>query len=210
LTFMMRPVPLTFYNNIVYYYMIDDTLRDYYSQWFREYQCGLILLRDEFIKSAPRDKQYIYAAGKYCVDRIQKENAPQKKGGSFYWVTISPPHDINLSDFKVMIERVTKLSFMKNPIYALEQTGTTNETLGYHMHCHMIVPKVVNISPADIKRRLVRTTKSIVDCKVFTDDYKEDKILYLQGKKWDEDKDEAIKYTEIWRAKNDIKNIYGI
>lgn len=64
------------------------------------------------------------------------------------------------------------------------------------------------MSPKQLLDRALSTFKNIIgskqsiDVKVYPKTYREEKLDYIYGRKWDKDKEEAVKLNKEWRLKN--------
>lgn len=183
------------------------------KQYFREHKSYLINLHDV------RSKELLELHQAESLRRyLRKRDALEignKTGDTHYFITIAPKHDINFTTFKDVFDKYIKSSFIKNPIYSFEQTGTDEESIGYHPHVHILIPKPVGVSPKQAYNRTVRTFGKISGAKSIKVDsipheWYQEKIDYLKGVKWDPDKADAIKLNQEWRDKMGLKKIYGI
>jgi len=195
---------------------IDD-IRQHHTAHYRCYQRWLIYIRKQFEESAPWENQRMHSAARYAVERDIAERAgpPKDDKDELIFITISPEHSVKFDDFKEAVERFMKRTvFDKHEaIYTYEQTGETKETMGYHIHCHILCKKKVNTSPAKYTQMIKETfkyIKHIADVKKYPFSYYNEKSDYLHGKKWDKAKENALVINTEWRAHLGLKNIYTI
>lgn len=181
---------------------------------FKHYQLWLTGVRDDFVKQLPIEQQHRYNLFQYLARR-DAENEPksQNKDNSIIFITISPEHSVTLDEFKETVERFTKRTvFDKSELqYTFEQTGETPESMGYHMHCHILCNKKVNTSPQkyhDMLKQTFKHIKHISDIKKYPASYFTEKSDYLQGKKWDKNKEKAVEINKLWRERHNLLPIY--
>lgn len=125
-----------------------------------------------------------------------------------FFITVNPKPDTDLRHFKKIVNAFINRSFVKNCEYQFEQTGKTMEELGKHPHVHIIIDKPADMSPAQLLARALSTFKNIIgnkqsiDIKTYPKTYREEKLDYIHGRKWDKDKEEAVKLNQQWRIQN--------
>lgn len=149
-----------------------------------------------------------YLLASVMYEKIERERLLNEK---IFWLTINPKPGVSLECFQSKVHSFVDRAFVKNCYYSFEIRGKKDNQ--YHgLHCHILLDK--NMSPAQLKDRACSTFKDYVgnkqhiDVRVYSGRFREDKIAYLEGKKWDEDKDQAIAETIAWRIENDIDPCY--
>ena len=63
------------------------------------------------------------------------------------------------------------------------------------------IPMLNNFRPS-LRARNWLGSKQSIDVKVYPKTYREEKLDYIYGRKWDKDKEEAVKLNKEWRLKN--------
>lgn len=140
----------------------------------------------------------------------EKQKAEINRKREIFWCTVNPKPGVTYTSFKAVIERLMRRTFMKGCIYVFEQRSKAVPYAG--IHCHFLVDKLM--SPKQMHNRISDTVKNYighskhVDLRVYPYSYREDKLDYMSGKKWDVEKDDVIKATIDWRDENDIAPIY--
>lgn len=186
-------------------------IRHTYSEFFRDYQQWLTGQHNAFITTAPKDAQHKFSLCKFMDSKKDQDIAYTNK--KIYWVTITPPHDIDINAFIERIHDIIKMTCFQSACYTFEQTGT-EDNLGYHPHVHIVADKIVGVSPQQLHNRIYRSLKQFlgtnaIRVQTFPYEYRQDKIEYLKGNKWDDEKDPAIEATLKWRAELGLKNFYS-
>lgn len=196
------------------YYMFPVWLA--YRDEFSEYKRWLSKLFVEFCDTAPRTDR-INSVARSVYRRKKEEEAPDPRDpkSQIIFITVSPEHSVPFRQFEALVNKFVSRTVFKDSgtLYTFEQSGTTDETMGYHPHFHLVTRKKVNSSPAKYEQFLRDSFKSIkYQSKVdsFPASYYQDKIDYLNGKKWDAKKDPACVINQKWRAEFGLKNIYDI
>jgi len=132
------------------------------------------------------------------------------KKESILWITISPPQGDPLK-FINRIHTLTERSYLPNLTYSFEQRGEQLEEVGKGLHCHLICDKKHNVAPKQVINNLAsyfKISHNSVDVKKYPASYKQDKIDYLLGKKFDEKKDPKIQMDKIFRKTYSLNQIY--
>jgi len=150
---------------------------------------------------------YILAS---VVQRQCEERAARNK--KIFWVTVNPKPTMKFTDLKYLIDKFMKRSSVKNGAYTFEIRG--EERGVYHgYHAHMLFDKASNIAPSQIHRELSKLFKDnviykAIDVRVYNHGLRSDKIAYLEGTKWDDDKQESIEATRRWRKSQKLDDYY--
>lgn len=143
--------------------------------------------------------------------KTEEENERRAK---IYFVTINPRPDVKFDDFRRRVVRY--FSKYPNSVYGFEIRGKND--LGYHgIHCHAIVNSTHRKNDSStFKRNVYSSFKDMVgnrmhvDVRLYSASYREDKISYIKGEKWDEDKLESVELTKAWREDFGIEPIYVV
>lgn len=179
---------------------------------FEQHQNFLLSIRN--IYSGPIR---INMVAKSVYDRVRKEERSNKlEKDQFWFITISPKMTIHLSELVERTNRLMKRSFIKNPIYSYEQTGTDHATKGHHPHLHIICDKIKGITPAQVCKMIHSTfsaenvAKNCIKIVTCPEKWRDDKIAYLEGDKWEVEKLPSLEINKIWRTENNLLSIYKL
>lgn len=150
---------------------------------------------------------------------ILSKPPPKKKRGRkidkfIYWVTINPKEGTPLNPFCEKMENFVKRSFVKNFAYSYEQRGKSSSEMGKGIHCHLLFDKPRDLSPKQLLTRAMSTfgdmvgNSKAIHIQTFPYDFRPEKIQYLEGAKWDQEKDASVKINLAWREINKLSSIY--
>lgn len=145
---------------------------------------------------------------------------PKTKVG---WITVNP-RDISPSELDEFHGKIKKFCSRRPFIewaYTLEQRFPSPTTLvpGEGIHVHILV--VVNpkssqkLSKKSLHSWVFSTFKEWVgnarhcDVKLYSSEYKADKLAYIKGEKFDLDKQEKVDADVLWRAQNGLEPFYA-
>lgn len=146
----------------------------------------------------------------------QRRNIRSMNTFNYYWVTINPKPDITLDKFITYIEKVVNRRMINKCVYSFEQRGETEQTAGNGLHCHLLCETKVsynnNIFAQRIRQLFVEHVGNInthVHIIKIPSDWKDDKIEYIRGLKWDPDKEQKINIDRIWRMEKGLQPYYS-
>lgn len=142
----------------------------------------------------------------------------KKKNEKIYFLTINPRPDVSLSQLQIGIKKLMTRVFMKGAIYTYEQRGV-EEAEEHGAHVHIVFDKRVEDSPSQILKYIQNTFKNLIgnnkkmidkyiNLKTYPAEFKDEKVSYLKGEKWDVGKEDAVKTNILWRTKNNLELIY--
>lgn len=140
------------------------------------------------------------------MDAVLKE---RNRKESILWMTLNFRPDVSLEDILIVLDRLSNRSFMTKYWYNIEQRGT--ETV-HGLHSHWLVQS--SHPTAQFKRDVFSTVqhvvgnKNCVDVKSYPLSFFQDKLDYLNGKKWDKDKDAKVLLDNKFRLENNLSLIY--
>lgn len=183
---------------------LDDWVDTWYEDLMAQHYFKVSDLYDEY------EGDFYYRN----FDLFKARLKAKSKSNDIYWITINPKPDVILSDFVNKIADVSKRPCLANVVYVFEQRGTSYEDAGKGFHCHILSDKKINFSPQKIQDYLYNSLKKMVGNKqhVRVDKYpasfREDKLKYMNGEKWDDDKHSAVLINSGWRKKNNLLDIY--
>jgi len=130
-------------------------------------------------------------------------------------VTVNPKEGTPISTILKLCDNIVKKKWVKNVHYSLEQRGKDPSTMGTGIHVHFLF-KGSDKPVSQIHREIFNTVKNYVGNKlhvklqVCDESYYDAKYQYLLGNKWDSDKTDSINQDKVWRAQQNLKNIYSL
>lgn len=146
------------------------------------------------------------------VIEVRKQNV----NDDFYFITICPYEDINISDLTKVLDKIVKKKWFKKYIYVYEQRQDKENTPYYGIHTHMIV-KRDGIAKSDVIREVYNTSKNIcgskqsIDVKLLKTRSELDiKINYILGKKSTEQKQARQVIDKVMRSEYKLKSYYSL
>lgn len=149
-------------------------------------------------------------------DRVVRPRLSKKpKKENLIWVTINPAPTTKLGDFLGKLEKASTKAWIKTYWYNIEQRGETLETAGSGLHSHFLIISKNYKRISQVRDEFYNTFKSLIGNKkhVCVKSYPlsmlQDKIDYLEGKKWDDDKQTKIAVDNYFREKNKLPLLYN-
>lgn len=153
------------------------------------------------------------------VSSIAKKN---RFHDGYWWITIN--FDSKLVTNEQCIEKIEKISqwkWIKHLVYTFEQRSEDIEHAGQGMHVHMLLACNAPREFRDIRSDFVKTltgkikyigntSSNILNIKKIPDKYYGDKIDYIKGEKWDDDKSAKIQVDSYWRSEMNLEHFYEI
>lgn len=179
---------------------------------------------EEIVDLAIRLKNMTIEKG-LCPQNRLKDNMSDN---NWWWITIRPPPNINLTftRFKHWIDNnlLTNIDINKW-MYAYEQKGESDETVGTGFHLHMIAHSLNYIQKKDMLAKLKTQGKILLNishknkypseyeamidvCKIATTTQYNNYVAYMSGDKKQNDKLYAVKYDDIFREKFSLQKLY--
>lgn len=142
--------------------------------------------------------------------REQVQETPE-----IYWITVNPKPDVDIQLVLKCVLNFCKRKAVKDYHFSIEQRGESEEEIGKGIHSHILVKwdrkqnkYVKQFLIESVKRLVGNYSPAILNIRRITSDIYQDKLDYLDGKKWDEEKDIKIKWDKIYRERNNILCIY--
>lgn len=146
--------------------------------------------------------------GHWLEKMMDRETEKDRK---IFFITVNPVPTVSDVDFVTFIQdRLMKRVIMKGAHYVFEQRSQAYPAHGFH--CHMVLEK--RMSPKQIHDRIFNTVKSMVghpkhvDVRVYPYSFLDEKLAYMRGEKWDEEKQECVTLTKQWQKTLDIQRIF--
>lgn len=138
------------------------------------------------------------------------ENA---KKSELFFLTVNFKPDTTVYQVIEACDRISRRSFVQKYWYNIEQRGTSLEDMGKGLHTHFLFFSTTPIS--QVKRDIYNTVKCLVgnqlhvDLKRYPTEYLNDKIDYLNGKKWDPEKLDKVNTDKLFREEYMLSTIYS-
>lgn len=141
------------------------------------------------------------------LERLKRET------GGLFWITVNVKPDVTYSQLSDKVAKMLTKNWITNAAYAYEFRGETKGgNNGLHVH---IALQRGDKRPSEAIREIRNTYKTLVGDPAKHIDIREydmilwdDKIRYLNGEKDDENKNDAIIFTEKQRTLLNIEKIY--
>lgn len=160
--------------------------------------------------------RHVYLPREEAKQRERQNIAAQKN--KFFFITINPDNSqIRIRKFLQKIASICNRAFVEKYYYTIEQRGKTMKDMGQGFHAHLIIFPKYNKKKkclAEIQRDIYSTCKNFtgnikhIDVKEYPIEFLDDKIKYLKGEKFEEDKLESCKINAAFRKKNNIDILY--
>lgn len=138
-----------------------------------------------------------------------------KEEPEIYWITVNPKPEAELEIILKCLQNFCSRKAVRDYHYSIEQRGETEQELGKGIHSHLLVKwdrkqnkYVKQFLIESVKRIVGNHNNNILNIRRITSNIYQDKLDYLNGLKWDKDKDLKIKFDKVFREKNNILCIY--
>jgi hypothetical protein len=138
-----------------------------------------------------------------------------KEEPEIYWITVNPKPDVDLDIILKSIQNFCHRKAVRDYQFSIEQRGETEEEIGKGIHSHILLKwerkqnkYIKQFLIESVKRLVGNYSSSIINIRRITSDIYQDKLDYLNGLKWDKEKDQKIKMDKLFREKNNILCIY--
>lgn len=147
------------------------------------------------------------------LQMLQQQCDNMSSKSPYWFITVNPRSDIELSQFQKTIEKLLKKKCITNYAMAYEVRKKEGKTFK-GLHCHIVLSH--NIKPYDFKRSVKNTVKHITNVNnpeilnfknLPTQEIVQEKILYITGNKSDK-KQKGVAITKEWRKLNNLDEIY--
>lgn len=145
---------------------------------------------------------------------LEKEEAKKKDYYGFFTFNFKP--SITLSQVQNFISKLLSKKWLDEWYYTIEQRGENLDELGKGIHIHFLFKR--NKKPSHTNREIYNTFKKYTDTpeqiiyntafKYYPKKFLNDKLDYMTGKKWDEDKLQKVIMDKEFREKNNLNIIY--
>lgn len=148
---------------------------------------------------------------------LKKIRHARDKKDYYGFFTFSFREGTKLDEATKFINKVVSKSWMDEWYYTYEQRGETNTEAGKGLHIHLLFKRV--LKPSHTNREIYNTFKHLTDIKesilfktafkYYPKKFKEDKIDYMSGKKWDDDKHQKTIIDKYFRDINSLELLYS-
>lgn len=153
--------------------------------------------------------------GEYYRLLMKAKKSVIKPVEELYWITINPKPEADLEIFLKLLNNFVKRKPVCSYMYNIEQRGETEADAGKGFHSHLLIgwdkkqnKYIRQFCITTFKRVVGYPSDQIINIRRITKDIYQDKIDYLNGKKWDVEKDNKIIVDIIFRKKNNLSLIY--
>jgi len=133
----------------------------------------------------------------------------------YYFITVNPKPDVKLDLFLKLLGNFVKRKPVVDYAYVIEQRGETEDAAGEGFHAHLLVSwnrnmtrKVRQYAGETFKRVIGANNNNIININKIPKDFWNDKLDYMNGLKWDAEKETKLKIDKIFREQNNILHIY--
>lgn len=133
----------------------------------------------------------------------------------YFFITVNPKPDTDLNIFMKLLANFCRRKPVIDFVYNIEQRGETEEDCGKGIHSHMLITWNANMSGKvrqylgeTFKRVIGSNTNNIININKIPKEFVLDKMDYLEGNKWDSEKDSKVAMDLIFREKNKISLLY--
>lgn len=147
------------------------------------------------------------------VEYIKSIRAPPEF--DYFFITINPKPDVKLDLFLKLLANFCKRKPVYDFLYTIEQRGETEEDCGKGIHSHLLLTwdksmskKVRQYAGETFNRIIGSNNNNIININKIIREYYNDKIDYMNGLKWDSEKDQKLKMDLIFRQKNNLSSLY--
>jgi len=151
------------------------------------------------------------------LDQTIRENKAEKHNNLFLWLTVNPKADVELEDFKDVIDKFAKRTMFSDYLYVYEQRGKEETSIGDGFHAHLLLKRNMDYKPSKVIFNSKNTFKRITNVDNFdifnyrwvSDEFKKDKVQYIIGIKTGEEKDLKQEMDVYFRKYNELEDYYG-
>lgn len=192
---------------------IDEFNKIFLGIWTDALKLKYRKLCGEIIEKQLKDGRYEGTKLQEVYDQVtslRKQEAENK----YYFITICPYDDIELSKLVKVMDKMVKKRWFTSYVYVYEQRQS-EEGKPYHgIHTHIIVDKGT-VKKAEVIREVYNTCKDIVgskqsvDVKILETEYDlSTRLNYILGSKADVEKQQKQVIDKIFREENNLQSFY--
>jgi hypothetical protein len=201
-------------------------MNDYIQEYMSDYKKGEEVAKVDTYKEVCKKVEYL----KYNLDLqpackqkkysqyLELKDKVNKKEQNNYigFFTLNFSEETSLENCQTAISNITSKKWMTSWAYSFEQRGEhIDEVKGIHIHLIFIRN---NKRPGSCCSEIFNTYKNLQgrpfnkvkenDYKFYPFDFLADKMQYIQGNKWDINKEQKVNIDKQWRKKNKLKMVY--
>jgi len=181
-----------------------------YSKWEKTL---LTLWEIEYLDSNEYNEYDDTEFNKASAEYIKSIREPAKV--DYFFLTVNPKPDVKLDLFLKLLGNFVKRKPVVDFVYTIEQRGETESECGKGFHSHILLTwdssmssKVRQYSGETFKRIIGSNNNKIININRIPKEFYQDKLDYMNGLKWDSEKESKIKMDLIFREKNNILSLY--
>ena len=150
-----------------------------------------------------------YILASVMARKWQRDTDAKKK---IFFCTVRPKDGTTFQSIQYYFNKLLNRNFMKNGFYGYECTDfddTTKDTKGIHVH--FVIP-AHSMGKKRMRENIHNTFKDIasiqaIDVRVYPASFRDDKVSYIKGDKWDAQKQGAISATYRFREFHGIDDV---
>jgi len=195
-------------------YLFDLKLRESSrNEYYKILTKQKLKLELELDISKDKNLTKLYKEIKKLKDEKSKESDTKYLG--FFTFNFSP--EITLEQVFICMNKIISKKWFIEYSYTIEQRGESLDELGKGLHVHLLFNRNQK-RPSECVRECYNTfskytgiTFTIFNqkcCKFYPLEYYQDKIQYMSGEKWEQDKMKKVEMDKEFRRINDIKVLY--
>lgn len=164
---------------------------------------------------------YIDRIDDYCEDCASEARKDYLKSlkrpikVDYFFITVNPIPNVDLQIFLKLLANFCRRKPVIDYVYNIEQRGETEADIGKGIHSHLLITwnaamsgKVRQYLGETFKRVIGSNTNNIININKIPKEYVLDKMDYLEGNKWDSEKESKIAIDKIFREQNKISLLY--
>lgn len=133
----------------------------------------------------------------------------------YYLVTVNCKPGVRVEELRKKVEKYAKRKMVREAEWVYEQRGAHELEAGSGMHCHILVTQRGDHFDGSFKAQTRNTFKTLVgiptchiDVRSVKPEHLADKRDYMAGNKTGEGKADRVKIDKIWRAANNLLDLY--
>ncbi len=194
---------------------IDSNIKEYALDWVqKDLEKKNILMKAQLGEYVPKSLRARYSENQTLKDRVNQKISKNYLG--FFTFNFKPGTTLAQIE-KCMAKMITK-KWLTKWWYCYEQRGESIETAGDGLHIHFLFYRGTK-RPGCAKSEILTTYNHLQgrpfrkvmdsDLLFYPFEFLKDKLAYMTGQKWDEDKKQKTVIDKYWRSENKIKNLYS-
>ncbi len=193
----------------------ESDINEYALDWIsKDLAKKNILMKAQLGDFVPKNIRDRYSENQTLKDRVNQKISKNYLG----FFTLNFSQGIPLPEIEKCIAKVITKKWLTKWWYCYEQRGESIETAGDGVHIHFLFYRGSK-RPCACKSEILnsynhlqgRPLRKVMDNDMlfYPFEFLDDKIAYMSGHKWDEDKQKKIEIDKMFRDKNKLKNLYS-